>query len=117
MKKMVKTLLTIVSMIAITLSVFSMSVSAAGNTIGSATNLSIGSSCSGTLSSTNEYDYYKCNLSSSGKVHFEIVSHTGRKAYVTLYDSNGNEVDEIGVYYNENLGYCLEKKRLLFHQR
>lgn len=116
MKKMLKKSVSILGAVVIVLSVFAVSVSAAEDTLESATTLAVGGSCSGTLSATNLYDFYKCTLPSSGKVHMKFVSYSKVGIYISLYDSSGNNVDEFKAYTNYDLGYAIEEKNGYFNK-
>lgn len=63
----------------------------AGDSISSATSISLGRTYSGTISATNAVDYYGFTLTSSGRVTLNASAGI-RYLYYYIYDSAGNEV-------------------------
>lgn len=71
---------------------------AAGSSMSTATNISLGSSYSGSISSSNTQDFYKFTLSSSGTVKLNLNANIEYLSFY-IYDSNGNEVWSSYAYY------------------
>ena len=63
----------------------------AGSSISSATSISLGSTYSGSLTASNEMDFYKFTISTSGTVHLSSTANIQR-VYYKLYDASGNEI-------------------------
>lgn len=64
---------------------------AAGDSISSATNISTGTTYSGSITSTNKADYYKFEINSSGRITL-TASARMNWVYYHIYDSSGNEL-------------------------
>lgn len=108
MKKFISVVLIIATIFSL-MAGMGISSNAAYDTIGTAKNASLGTTYSGTLSRSNEKDYYKFTVSSSGKVDFTFTAYAESTVYVDIYDSNKEHVDYFGIYPNTQLGYCFEK--------
>lgn len=63
---------------------------AAGNSIATATPISLGRNYSGTISSANRVDYYKFSIPSSGKINIITSAYMSQVDYY-IYDSSGAE--------------------------
>ena len=63
----------------------------AGSSISSATSISLGSTYSGSITASNEMDFYKFTISTSGTVHLSSTANIQR-VYYKLYDASGNEI-------------------------
>ncbi|MGN1478335.1 MAG: InlB B-repeat-containing protein [Acutalibacteraceae bacterium] len=97
MKKAVSVLLTALMLITYA-NIFAF---AAGNSMSSATSISVGSSYSGSISSSNTQDFYKFTLSTSGTVKINLSAYIENLSFF-IYDSNGDEVwNYWGYYWND----------------
>ena len=72
---------------------------AAGNSISTATNISIGTTYSGSITSSNTVDYYKFTINSSGRITLTATAEMERIAYY-MNDSAGNELWYVRPYWN-----------------
>lgn len=91
---------------------------AAGNSISSATGISIGTTYNGSITSTNTADFYRFTISSSGKikltstslipdVYYRIYDSTGERLWSSLYSANSSGQSSVneefdltkGIYY------------------
>lgn len=89
---------------------FRNTVFAAGDTLGTATSISNGSTVSGNINSTNKKDYYKYTVSPSSSVEFKIkISSYMKWVYVKLYDSNGREISSKNPQWNSNIQQITEE--------
>lgn len=89
---------------------FRSTVFAAGDTLGTATSISNGSTVSGNINSTNEKDYYKYTVSPNSSVEFKIkISSYMKWVYVKLYDSNGREISSENPLWNSNIQQVTEE--------
>ena len=70
-------------------SLFTITVSAAGNTMATATSISIGTTYNGSITDNNTVDYYKFTISSSGRVNIRLTAYIYKTHYY-LYNSDGN---------------------------
>ena len=57
----------------------------------SATSISVGSSCSGELTSESTKDYYKFTLSESGRINIKVTTTMG-STYYYIYDANNARI-------------------------
>lgn len=73
------------------LSLTTVPVSAAGDTMATATQINFDTEYNGTLSETNKTDFYKITLSSSGRVNFRLKAYFAW-SYYDIYDENGRKV-------------------------
>ncbi len=71
----------------------------AGDSIGTATAISLGSTYNGSITSSNTKDFYKFTLSSSGRI---TISANARMnwIYYKIYDSSGEELWSINPSWN-----------------
>lgn len=89
---------------------FRNTVFAAGDTLGTATSISNGSTVSGNINSTNKKDYYKYTVSPNSSVEFKIkISSYMKWVYVKLYDSNGREISSKNPQWNSNIQQVTEE--------
>ena len=65
--------------------------SAAGDTIDTATSISLDSTYNGTISASNTNDFYKFTLTTSGKIQLTTSAYMRRISY-KIYDANGKEL-------------------------
>lgn len=88
---------------------------AAGNSISSATSISIGSTYSGSISSSNTADFYKFTLSSSGSitltstalipwVDYRIYDSTGARLWSSWYAANSSGQSNINEEFDLTKG-------------
>ena len=82
-------------LLALTLSVSGKSnllqVLAAGDSMSSATGISIGINYSGSITESNNKDFYKFEINSSGRVRLSAMAGMGT-VYYRIYDSEGNQL-------------------------
>lgn len=97
MKKITSLLLVVVLLFA-TFAVCMVPASAAGNTLSTATAISVGKAYSGTITDTNRSDFYKFSLSTSGRLRIKLTAYIYKTSY-HLYDSKGNCVWEWNYQY------------------
>ena len=81
------------------LTVAPFTVSAAGNSFTAATSYTIGNTVSGSITSTNEADYYKFTIPTSGKITLDVTAYIQTSAYY-IYDSEYNRVWLYGTFGN-----------------
>ena len=62
-------------------SLFTITVSAAGNTMATATSISIGTTYNGSITDNNTVDYYKFTISSSGRVNIRLTAYIYKTHY------------------------------------
>ncbi len=86
-----KKTVSLIAALIIILTSFSFAVSAAGSSMDTATPISFGKSYSGVMVVSGA-DYYKINLSSSGKITVSLNGNLGA-IYFYLYDASGSEID------------------------
>ena len=79
----------------------SLSKAQAGDTIGTATSISIGSTYNGSITSSNSKDFYKFTLSSSGRINLKSTAYM-KCIYYTIYDANGNEIWYDNPYWDDS---------------
>lgn len=94
MKKVLSVILVAVMMF----SFVSIGVSAAGDTMNTATKIAFGTKYEETLTESNERDFYKFTLTESGKISINIVGYC-YTIMSFLYDANGNEI----WYYTQSI--------------
>lgn len=100
MKKITSLLLVVVFLFA-TFAVCMVPASAAGNTLSTATSISVGKAYSGTITDTNRSDFYTFSLSTSGRLRVKLTAFIYRTNY-HIYDSKGNCVwESTWQYWNE----------------
>ena len=68
----------------------------AGNSISTATPISVGGSYSGSITDYNKSDFYKITLTSSGRLNVKLTSYM-KWVYFYIYDQNGRQI------YDDNL--------------
>ena len=73
------------------LNLFPIGAMAAGNSISTATSISIGKSYTGKLTKDNTTDFYKIKLSSAGRLTMNCLNELGSIRYA-LYDGNGSSI-------------------------
>lgn len=80
-------------------SIHSVQTRAAGNSMSSATGISIGTTYNGSLTDSNTIDYYKFSIESSGRI---TLTASAEMAYINyyIYDSSGNQVWHINPYWD-----------------
>lgn len=86
----------IVAILIICTTIFS---SAYGDSIASATPISIGNEYSGTISNTNTSDNFEFTLNKSGALNISAKAYT-TYIYYRLYDENGNQLFSSNPYWN-----------------
>ncbi len=86
MKKTSKKLLSLVLAIVMVVALFPLEIFAAGNSISTATDISLGYNYSGEISTANKYDYYKFTLSQSGSLN--ITASAMVNLYYRIYDTS-----------------------------
>lgn len=104
MKKFKFALRTFIAMalVAIAFCIGGLVVSAAGDSIATATAISFNQTYSGSITETNSKDVYKFTLSSSGRVAIDIDAHLYKSDYY-IYDADGKTVwEKRYVYWNGN---------------
>ena len=72
-------------------SMFTVSISAAGNTMATATSINIGTTYNGSITETNKSDFYKFTLSSSGRINIRLTAYIYSTTYY-IYDTNSKTV-------------------------
>ncbi len=89
----------------------SVPANAAYNSFGTAKNITLGSTVYGALNASNEQQFYKFTISSSGKCSFNCKNYTdGYWVGYYLYDASGNEIDDFDADYDDNFGYAKGSK-------
>ena len=93
----------------------SMQTYAAGNSISSATGISIGTTYNGSITSTNTEDFYRFTISSSGKikltstslipdVYYRIYDSTGERLWSGLYSANSSGQSSVNEEFDLTKG-------------
>ncbi|MGN0522239.1 MAG: hypothetical protein ACI4IQ_06340, partial [Eubacterium sp.] len=101
MKKFISLLLSVVMLFSITAGI-DLSAYAAGNSIATATNISLATSYSGYITETNEKDVYKFTLSTSGRIAISLTAYVQTLSFY-VYNIDGETVwDNTYVYWNDN---------------
>ncbi len=92
----------------------SVPANAAYNSFGTAKNITLGSTVYGALNASNEQQFYKFTISSSGKCSFKCENYTdGYWVTYYLYDASGKRIDYFDADYDDNFGYA--KGSAYFH--
>ena len=100
LKQLTAVFLTVIMALGV-LTVAPFTVSAAGNTINTASSYNIGNTAYGSITSSNSNDYYKFTLSSSGKISLNVNAYIRRSTYF-IYDVNHSEVwRSTDIYWND----------------
>ena len=90
LKKLTSLCLAIIMMLSI-FTIAPITVNAAGDSIGAATNYTLGTTVNGSLTTTSRKDVYKFTLSSSGKITLSVNAYIQTSHYY-IYDSTGKEI-------------------------
>ena len=91
MKRILSLMLVLVLLTTLIVPSSGISASAAGDSINTATSITIGNTYYGDITQNNAKDVYKFTISSSGKITINLNAYIYRTDYY-LYDVNGNEV-------------------------
>ncbi|MDD6488492.1 MAG: Ig-like domain-containing protein [Clostridia bacterium] len=98
LKKLTSVFLAVVMAIGV-LAIAPLTVSAAGNTMATATNYTLGSNVSGSITKSNEKDFYKFTIPTSGRIKLDINAEIS-EAYYRIYDADGNAMFDNRKYWN-----------------
>lgn len=81
----------------------------AGNTMATATSISLGSKVSGVISETNDKDYYKITVPSSSSIQLNLkfTSYMSR-VYLRMYNGEGESILSDDVHWNSNISQTTE---------
>lgn len=93
-----KKLLSLVLALLLSASCMFITASAAGDSMSAASSINVGSSYSGSITSSSNVDFYKFTLSNSGCVRLKVSAGI-QYLYFYIYDSNGNSIWESGLTY------------------
>ena len=69
------------------------------NTMSNATNISFGDTVNGSITESDDTDFYQFTLGSSGKINISLTAYI-QWLGVTIYDNKGNEVYDQGKSWN-----------------
>lgn len=82
------------------------------NTMATANKMNVGDTIKGTISETDDLDYYTFALESAGCVTLDMTSYM-QYYRIRIYDIDGEEIwDSEGKEWIENVGYCRETHNL-----
>ena len=99
--KVISLFLSLVMLVSITAGI-DFSACAAGNSIQTATSITLGRTYNGSITQTNEKDVYKFTMSASGRINISLKANIKETCYY-LYDANGVEICNWRYcYWNDN---------------
>lgn len=79
----------------------------AGNTISSATGISLGQTVNGQISETNATDFYRFELNTSGRVLLS-GTYNMQSVYIRLYNALGEKIWDVRPYWNNTTQQIVE---------
>ena len=86
------------------------------NTTATANRMNVGDTVQGTISETDDLDYYTFTLDSAGCVTLDMTSYM-EYYRIRIYDIDGEEIwDSEGKEWVENVGYCRETHDLFLEK-
>ena len=98
LKKLTSVFLAVIMTLGV-MTVAPFTVSAAGNSMGTATNYTLGNTVYGNITSNNTSDFYKFTITTSGRVKLDVNAGI-EWAYYHIYDSNGNTMFDVNRKWN-----------------
>ena len=103
MKQKLKRLVSLILALVVSVSVLCVDAFAAGDNRSSATRISFGNTYGGSITESNTVDYYKLNLTSSGRI---TLTATAELYYIDyyIYDGDGSTIWNKGRYWNSSTG-------------
>ena len=123
---MTKRIISAILVIAAVFGMLTVTVSAAGSTFDTATNMSMGKNYSGTITDSHKDDFYKFTLPSSGRIELQFSGNIG-SAYLYIYTADGKKIwndddavsgsNQVSLYYEDSLDLASGTYYFQVHER